>query len=391
MDLVVAGGGNEYYGNDTVLTPRVYLGDGKGHLKKRSHAFDDLYINASCVAPCDFNGDGATDLFIGGRSVPWEYGKIPRSYLLQNDGTGKFTDVTARVAKDLGEIGFVTQALWFDIDKDGQKDLILCLEWGGIVAFIDHNGTFTKKILTDKKGWWNFILPVDIDNDGDIDLVAGNLGLNSRLKASEKEPVRVYYYDFDGNGKKEQVVTYYLDGRELPFANKQELERQMPVLKKNFLYAEDFAKASLKDLFSIEKLKKADTLTANYFSNAILINDGHLNFSVQAMPWEAQLSPFKDALVVDANGDSLPDILLVGNYYDNNIQMGRYDADYGTILINKGKDAFTATPFNGLTIKGQVRHIRKIGVSGKESFIMVKNNDSAKIIRFTSEPPPRPG
>lgn len=382
IDLVVASGGNEFYGKDTILTPRVYLGDGKGGLKKLEKAFDSLYVNACCVAPFDFNGDGYPDLFIGGRSVPFDYGKIPHSYLLQNDGAGHFKDVTEKLTKDLSEVGFVTRALWFDLDRNGEKDLILSLEWGGIIAFMNHHGAFTKKILTDKKGWWNFILPVDLDNDGNIDLIAGNLGLNSRLQASEKEPVRLYYNDFDDNGKKEQLLTYYLNGRELPFANKHELEKQMPGLKKSFLYAEGFAKASLNDLFSAEKLQKADTLNANYFSNAVLLNDGHLNFKTQALPWEAQLSPYRDAVVVDANGDNLPDILLVGNYYENNIQMGRYDADYGTLLLNKGHGAFTTSPLNGLVIQGQVRHIQPIGIAGKKAFILVKNNDSTRVIQF---------
>ena len=385
-DLVVASGGNEFFGQDTLLSPRVYLSDGKGYLTKLPHAFDNIYLNASCVAPADFDGDGYTDLFVGGRSIPREYGRIPQSYLLHNDGTGKFTDVTAKYSKELANIGFVTSALWFDLDKDGKKDLILCLEWGGIIAFINHNGSFTKTVLTDKKGWWNFILPVDLDGDGDIDFVAGNLGLNSRLRASEKEPVRLYTYDFDDNGKKETILTYYLNGRELPFANKSELERQIPSLKKSFLYAEDFAKASLQDLFSTDKLQKADTLTANYFSNAILINDGGLRFHVQEMPWEAQLAPFRDAAIVDANGDGLPDILLVGNYYENNIEMGRYDADYGTLLLNKGHDNFAAAPLNGLAIKGQVRHVRKLDITGKPAYILVKNNDSAQVLRFGVKP-----
>ncbi|HZE85347.1 MAG TPA: VCBS repeat-containing protein, partial [Puia sp.] len=385
MDLVVASGGNEYFGQDPYRSPRVYLNDGKGQLRRLDNAFDTLFMNASCVIPFDFNGDGYVDLFIGGRSVPFEYGQVPRSYLLQNDGKGKFKDVTAEHAPELPLAGFVTRALWFDLDKNGEKDLILSLEWGGIVAFMNHGGHFTKKILTDKKGWWNFILPVDIDNDGDIDLVAGNLGLNSRLTASAAAPVRLYYYDFDGNGKKEQVLTYYLDGRELCFANKTELEKQMPSMKKSFLYAEDFAKASLTDLFSIDKLRKADTLSADYFSNAILINQGNLDFRVQALPWEAQLSSYRDAVVLDANGDSLPDILLMGNYYDNNIQMGRYDADYGSILLNKGRDSFAVTPLNGLAIKGQVRHIHPISVAGKDSYILVRNNDSTRIIQFRND------
>ncbi len=382
MDLLVASGGNEYYGFEEWRQPRVYLGNGKGGLQRLNGAFDSIYMNASCIAAYDFNKDGNVDVFIGGRSVPFDYGKIPRSYLMQNDGKGHFRDVTAQYAKDLAEVGFVTSAQWFDLDGDGQKDLLITLEWGGILAFMNHDGHLVKKVLTDKKGWWNFLLPVDLNNDGHIDLIAGNLGWNSRLHASEKEPVRLYYYDFDDNGKKEQVLTYYLDGRELPFANKHELEIQLPPLKKKYLYADDFAKATLQELFSLEKLRKADTLTANYFSNAILFNLGNGEFRVQAMPWEAQLTTYRDAVVLNGDNDSLPDILLVGNYYDNNIQMGRYDADFGTILVNKGHDSVTVSPLNGLTVKGQVRHVRQVRIGGKESWLLIKNNDSTRVIRF---------
>jgi len=382
LDLVVASGGNEYYGQDKFLMPRVYLNDGKAHFTAVANAFDHLYINASCVTPCDFNGDGYMDLFIGGRDVPWNYGQTPRSYLLQNDKTGRFTDVTSLYAKDLFYAGFVTQGIWFDIDKDGDQDLILSLEWDGITAFINNKGIFTKKVLTDKKGWWNFVLPYDIDNDGDIDLIAGNLGLNSKLKASEKEPVKLYYNDFDDNGKKEQVLTYYLTGKEIPFANKAELEKQMPFLKKKFLYASDFAKASLEEIFTTSKLSEAKQYTADYFSNAILINNGKLNFTIQEMPWEAQLTSYRDAVVLDANGDNLPDMFLAGNYYENNIEMGRYDADFGTLLINHGKDKFSAESLNGLQIKGQSRHIKKIAIANKEAFVIARNNDSAMMIEF---------
>jgi len=385
LDLVIATGGNEYYGQDEHLKPRVYLNDGKANFKKSENAFGDIFVTQSCVVPFDFNGDGFVDLFIGGRSVPWEYGKTPRSYLLQNDGTGKFIDVTEKYTKELGNIGMVTQALWFDINKDGQKDLIVCCEWGGITAFIKNKNSFTKKELTDKKGWWNFVLPVDINNDGNIDLIAGNLGLNSRLHATDKEPVRLYYNDFDDNGKKEQILTYYLNGKEIPFANKDELQKQMPVIKKKFLYADDFAKSTLEQIFSKEKLQNAQLLTANYFSNAVLINHGNLNFTIEALPWEAQLSSLRDAIVVDANGDNLPDILIAGNYYDNNIQMGRYDADYGTLLINKGNGKFVTENINGLQIKGQVRHIRSININHQPSFILAKNNDSTVLIRFAQK------
>ena len=193
----------------------------------------------------------------------------------------------------------------------------------------------------------------------------------------------MYYNDFDDNGKKEQVLTYYVQGKEIPFANKSELEKQMPVLKKNFLYAEDFAKARLNDLFPSDKLKSAEVLTANYFSNAILINDGHMQFTTQALPWEAQLTSYRDAAIVNANNDSLPDLLLGGNYYENNVEMGRYDADWGTLLINKGNDRFEVAKPNGLTIKGQVRRIQKIEIAQKEAFVLARNNDSVMVIRFS--------
>jgi enediyne biosynthesis protein E4 len=384
IDLIVASGGNEYYGSDSHNSPRIYLNNGKAEFAKKGNAFNNLFVTASCVSANDFNGDGFPDLFIGGRAVPWEYGKVPQSYLLLNDGTGIFKDVTASYATGLANVGFVTQSIWVDLDKDGDKDLLLSLEWGTPTLFINDKGKLTKKILADKKGWWNFLLPYDIDNDGDIDLVAGNLGLNSRLKASAKEPVRLYYNDFDANGKKEQILTYYLNGKELPFANKAELEKQMPYLKKKFLYAADFAKADLNDLFGADKLKNSAILSADYFSNAVFINNGNFQFIVKALPFEAQFTSYKEAVIINANYDSLPDILIMGNNYEDNIEMGRYDADYGTVLINKGRGEFLASTMNGLSVKGQVRHIRKINIRKKEAFLLGCNNDSARIIQFST-------
>ncbi len=380
-DLVVASGGNEFYGKNENLLPRVYLNDGKGNLLKLTGAFNNIYLTASCVVPYDFNKDGFVDLFIGGRAVPWEYGKIPTSYLLQNDGKGNFFDVTEKYAGGLSKIGLVTNAIWTDLDHDGDNDLVVTLEWDGIYVFVNDGGVFHKKALTDKKGWWNFTLPVDIDGDGDLDLIAGNLGLNSRLRsASLKEPVKMYYADFDDNGKKEQLITYYIQGREIAFANKDELQKQIPEIKKKFFYAEDFAKTKLNNLFSRDKLESADVFSADYFSNAVLINNGNFNFIVQALPWQAQLTPYKTGAIIDANNDGRPDILLGGNFYENNIQMGRNDADYGTILVNKGNGNFSCENINGLVIKGQVRHIEPITIDKVDAFVLAKNNDSIMVI-----------
>jgi hypothetical protein len=385
-DLVVASGGNEFYGESEYLKPRVYINDGKGNLKKKEDAFTNILMTASKVVANDFNGDGWTDLFIGGRAVPWEYGKIPNSFLLQNDGTGKFRDVTDQLAPGLKNTGFVKDATWIDLNGDGKKDLVITKEWDGIDVYIYKNGIFSRKAITDKKGWWNFLLPCDIDNDGDIDFIAGNQGLNNLIKPSEKEPVRMYYYDFDGNGKKEQIITYYLEGKEIPFANKADLEKQMPVIKKKYLYAHDFAKASLSEIFGSDNLKKADIFSANYFSNAVLINDGNLNFSVKALPWEAQLTAYKSAAVLDINKDNLPDIIIGGNFYPNNIQLGRNDADFCTVLLNKGKGNFSYEELNGILVKGEIRHIQKIRLASKaEAFIIAKNNDSLRVISNNTE------
>lgn len=381
-DLVLASGGNEYYGNSQYLTPRVFLNDGKNKLIPLAGAFGQLMLTASCITPVDINGDASIDLFIGGRSVPWEYGETPSSYLLQNDGTGKFTDVTARVCKELGEAGFVKDADWADMNGDGSKDLVLALEWGPIAVFTKSKDSWVRKDLCKEKGWWNFTLPVDVDGDGDLDLVAGNTGLNNRLKPDAAKPVRLYYNDFDGNGKKEQILTYYLGEKEIAFAGKDELQKQMPGMKKKYLYAEEFANASLQDLFGRSELKKAALLTADYFNNAVLINEGSWQFRLQSLPWKAQLTPYRDAVITDINKDGLPDIFLAGNFNHNNIQMGYYNADRGTLLINNGGGRFTcALPLHPLP-PGENRHVRSISAGGKELFITAGNNDSVRMVKL---------
>ena len=385
-DLLIASGGNEFYGNSEMLLPRIYVNDGKGNFTRKQDAFvATTQITASCIKPYDFNGDGFVDLFIGGRAVPWEYSKTPTSYLLQNDGTGKFTDVTNTYNADLAKIGLVTNAAWTDLDKDGKKDLVLSLEWGGIVAFKNNTTVFEKKVITDKLGWWNFVFPLDINGDGNEDLIAGNLGENNRFYANEENPVNLYYNDFDENGKKEQFLTYFLKGKEIPFADKDELTKQLPSLKKKFLYAEDFTNSPLKDIVGKEKMDKAEKLQANYFSNAFLINNGNWNFSVQAFPWQAQLSTYKTATVISYTTDSLPNIILGGNFYQSNIRLGKYDADYGTILNNKGKGDFAAENINDVIIKGEVRNILPIIIKGEKSFILVKNNDAIQLIKFDNK------
>lgn len=379
-DLIVATGGNEYGNNSEFQMPRIYLNDGKGNLTVKSDAFSKIFVTASCIIPFDFTGDGITDLFIGGRAVPLNYGEVPKSHLLKNDGLGKFTDVTQQYGKELLSIGYVKNAKLADMDKDGDQDLVLALEWDGICIMQNDGKSFSKIMLTDKKGWWNFVMPYDFDGDGDVDILAGNLGLNSRLKANTEQPVKTYINDYDGNGRKEPILTYYLNAQEVLFPTKLEMEKQIPMIRKKYIYATEFAKASTSDLLGEEKLKEAQVLYADYFQNAVLVNDGKGNFQVKALPFKAQWTPFYDAQIIDANGDKLPDVLIMGNFYNCNIQMGRYDSDFGTVLINRGNCNFTPEPLNGLQVKGQVKKLRKIKLKNGEAIVAARNDDKLVVI-----------
>ena len=383
VDLLIASGGNEFYGNSQMLMPRLYINNGKGIFTKKLDAFEPyIQLTASCIAPHDFNGDGYVDIFIGARAIPWQYGKIPTSYLLQNNGNGNFINVTDKYNINLSNVGFVTNACWVDLDNDYIKDLVLSLEWGGIEAFKNNKTSFTKKTITNKLGWWNFIMPVDINADGKIDLLAGNLGENNRFKPTAQKPVTLYYNDFDDNGNKEQFLTYYLNNIEIPFANKDELTKQMPILKKKFLYAEDFTNSNLRDIVGTNKINEASKLQASYFSSSFLVNKGNFNFDVQPLPWQAQLSTYKSAVIINYASDSLPSIFIGGNFYPSNIKLGKYDGDFGTIITHKNKSLITADAIKNLVIKGEVRRILPIKITGENAFILVKNNDSLKIIKF---------
>ncbi|HEX5669123.1 MAG TPA: VCBS repeat-containing protein, partial [Chitinophagaceae bacterium] len=321
-DLIVAGGGNEYYGADSLMSPRIYVNEA-GKRLVRQPLIRGVSFTPSCILPFDFNGDGKMDLFIGSRTKTFAYGTIPESYIMINDGRGHFTDATQSLAPELKNVGMVKDAEMADLDGDKIEDLVIALEWGGIIAFMNRNGSLVRTPVLALKGWWNFVRPVDIDNDGDMDLIAGNQGENCRIAPTLKEPVRMYYADFDGNGLSEQFLTYYLKGQEIPFANKAELEKQMPGLKKKFLYAEDFAKAGIDQIIDRSKLNEARVYSAETFSNVLLINDGKMKFTMQPLPPEAQFTAYKDALVFDLDGDGWKDILLGGNYYGDAIAMGR--------------------------------------------------------------------
>ena len=386
VDLVVASGGNEYAGTSHALRQRVYVNDGRGVFTFDTTAITGIYMSAGCVAAHDFNEDGFVDLFFGGRTVPWQYGIIPSSYLFLNDGTGKFSDVTSQYAPQLSQAGLIKDAVWEDMDNNGSKDLVIAAEWGPIQIFYHQQSHQLRPKSVSDHGWWNFIQPLDYDRDGDTDLIAGNLGLNSKLKSSSTKPVTLYVYDFDGNDQIEQIMTYYHDNKEIVFPTYREIMRQLPSLKKKFLKAQDFAKADLHELVGEENIRKAKKLTVTEFENAYFENINNSGtFRKHSLPASLQFSSLRAAALIDFDSDGNKDIILAGNYYENNIELGRYDADYGSVLINS-PSGLTNSSLKSLGFVGQVRKIEPIRVAGKDCYLIAFNDDPVKLISFNKFP-----
>jgi len=380
LDLVIAAGGNEFRGKDEPMKQRAYLNDGKGNFS-RTDPFPTLFMTASCVLPCDFNGDGLVDFFFGGRAVPWSYGITPNSYLMQNMGNGRFEDVSQKIAPGLTDVGLVKNGSWSDLDGDGDQDLLLALEWDVLTVFINNNGKLEKKPLDTGKGWWNFVLPYDFDGDGDMDILAGNTGKNSRFKPTVQEPVRMYAHDFDANGQVEQILTYYLKGREIPFANHEEMMKALPVLKKKYLLSKDFAKASITELFGKEKLDKAVLRQADTFESMYFENTGQgFTYTAHPLPDALQFSTLQAAALQDLDGDGKKEVILGGNFYECNIEMGRYDALYGNVLSIGVQGKMTVSPLGDLRVKGQTRRIEPLKIGGKHCLVFARNNAAAVVI-----------
>lgn len=373
LDLALASGGNEYRGTAEPMSQRIFINDGKGNFTKI--ALPEVFMTASCVLPADVNGDGWVDLFYGGRAEPWNYGKTPKSYLLLNKGNGKFEDATKQLAPELEKVGLVKDGQWADLDKDGRPELILAMEWNAIHIFKNKNGKLEKSTINDMKGWWNFALPHDFDGDGDIDILAGNLGENSKFKPTTAEPVKLYINDFDGNKQIEQVLTSFTDGREVPFANYKELTMQLSVLKKKYIYSKDLAEASVPEIFGKQKIKQAEVLTANHLKSMYFENTGNMTFKAHELPSDVQFSTLETACIANDK------VLLAGNFYDCNIEMGRYDASYGNVLQIGKAGKMNSSKLGGINIKGQVRNIETITINGKEYYIFAKNDGAVQVLK----------
>ncbi len=374
-DLIVVSAGNEFTSSNRIQ-PRLYLNE-KGTFKKNSLAFRGVEINASKVFPCDFDNDGDIDLTITTDQKPRQFGIPDKQYLFENDGAGNFVDITSSFSKEFHNIGNVKDAKWLDLDGNGFKDLIVVGHWMPISIFSNDGEKLclvTNNDLSKTNGLWNAILVDDFDGDGDLDFVAGNWGLNSKLKASETYPLTLYKEDFDGNGSTETLVTYFHGGKETPFASKDELVKQMPFLNKDFLAYKDFAKASLEALFGAQNLEKAQKKYVFELSSCYFENTGSLTFSKKPLPNIAQISTVNDMLVDDFDQNGTKDLLLVGNNFEISTQLGRMDASHG-ILLSFNSNGFDWQEDIPIQISGPARSIKKATINNKEHYIIGINDD----------------
>ena len=388
-DLLVVSGGNEFRGQEEALLVRLYRNNGKGLFTRDRSALPDVYVNGSCVSSGDVDQDGDPDLFIGGRVVSRNYGKIPQSYLLQNDGQGNFTDVTEQQAEGLARVGMVKDAQWADMNGDNRPDLVVVGEWMPISVFLNKQGRLVlddTESLANTHGWWNTLEITDIDGDGDSDILAGNLGLNSKLNASPKEPVSLVVKDVDNNGTIEQLLFHYVQGQKRLFATKDEIGSQLVDIKNRFVSYDNFARATVEDMFPSGMLQGAEELQVYEARSGTFINEEEMNFHFHPFPVEAQFAPLNAIQVLNEDSTKPPDVLTAGNFYEVTIERGRYDADYGTLLKNTG-NGFTTVPNtqSDIYLQGQVRDLEMINYRGQPVIIVARNNDTLLFINTSDD------
>lgn len=388
QDLILGAGGNQAPQGSPYLNLRCYLNDGRGNFIKDSTTLPPLSVNASCITAFDMEGDGDDDLFVGARCIPGRYGVPPTSRLLRNDGNGKFSDITVSGAAILKDLGMVTATKAADVNEDGRTELIIAGDWMPVMTLGFQNGSLKKLgTIPESNGWWNCIELNDIDSDGDIDIVAGNAGLNSRIKATAEKPAKLYVGDFDQNGQIECIPVYFkTDGKAYPYFMKGELQQQIPSLKKDFLYFSDYAGKSIEQIFTPEQLKNVSTLEVDQAASCLYENDGRGNFTCKPLPLMAQLSYMYGVSILDLNGDGLKDIFMAGNFYGLKPQGGRFDGSYGVSLMNEGRNMFKYMPpgRSGLFVNGESRNIREVKMKNGSSCLMVAmNNDAIKVFERT--------
>ena len=384
-DLYVVSGSYEFKDNPRMLVDRLYLNDGKGNFKKAENAIPEVGISGSVVVPADYDGDGDIDLFIGGRLITGKYPHPASSLLLVNDA-GKFTIQNDNLAPELGGLGLVTDAKWVDMNNDQKVDLVVTGEWMGILVFLNKNNKLVRSDsypeLANAVGWWNELLIEDIDGDGDKDIIAGNMGLNSKFHASYEKPFDIYTSDFDMNGSEDVILAKEYHGKQVPVRGKSCMTQQLPHLAQTIPTYTDFASKDLKGIVG-EGLQTALHYKATEFRSGIFLNNGD-KFNFQPFENRVQIAPINSVLYQDFDGDGFRDLVLAGNNYQSEVETTRSDAGIGNFLKGNGKGGFESISSlqSGFFADKDVRDMITLNTKSGSFILVVNNNDEHDLFKI---------
>ena len=389
-DLYVVSGGNEFKHGSQFYQDRLYLNNGKGDFTK-SKSLPKISSSGSCVKPADYDGDGDIDLFVGGRVEAQKYPFPGRSMILENIGSKtnnpNFKDVTSNIAPQFENIGLVTDAIWTDFNGDNSIDIIIVGEWMEPRFFILDNGKFSDVTentgLNNSLGWWFSINEGDFDNDGDMDYIAGNLGLNYKYKGTPEEPFRIYANDFDNNGRSDIVLGYFSDSVCYPVRGRECSSQQIPEIERKFENYELFANASIIDIYGEQNIENSLLYEATNFATSYIENKGNGKFIISKLSNEAQKSSVNAIIVRDYNKDGNLDLVIAGNLYASEVETVRNDASIGLYLEGNGKGDFNPIPYvkSGLMIPNDAKDIKEINTVNGTVILVANNNDYLQAIK----------
>lgn len=378
LDLIIVAGGNEFDLEDNELRDRLYKNDGKGHFTLVPNGLPGGLHSGSSIATADFDADGDIDVFIGGRVVPGRFSETPRSFLYRNE-KGVFKDVTESLAPGLSYAGMTTDALWADVDGDGDKDLVVVGEWMSPQIWINTKGKFVEKGqvmgLSNLEGWWTTVEAADIDGDGDMDIILGNTGNNCRFVPEPDKPLICYISDIDDNGSLDPIVTYDVNGVRMPTRGKTTITQHIPSLSQKFNLFEQYAVATIDDVFPDSLRATAKVLVTRTFNSGILRNTKG-RFAFEPFPAIAQISPIHAIATWDVDGDGDLDIILAGNSRTADGDVIAFDSGIGVVLLNNGKGAFSecSASVSGFSVPGDARQFAILsGVSSSPILVVAQN------------------
>ncbi|KPM48219.1 VCBS repeat-containing protein [Jiulongibacter sediminis] len=373
LDVYLGSGGNEVSQGNRELMDRLFMNDGKGNFEIKTGGLPNISLNTSVVKANDFDKDGDLDLFVGSRNMPLQYGLFPNSYLLKNDGKGKFS-----IQQTFLTLGMVTEAAWADLDGDKSSELIITGEWMETMVFANQDGQFVAKNntgLVNLKGFWSALNITDIDNDGDPDLLLGNMGENFSFEVDSDKPFKVWVADFDHNNTIDKVFSKTIDGEDKPVFLKRDITDQFPSLKNASLKHADYASKTIQDLFEKNSIEQSIVKEVNYLKSIVARNNGDGSFSVEEMPIEIQFSCVNDIISHDVNKDGFNDLILAGNNTHMIPQFGTLDACRGNVLLNTGGKGFQTAKNSGLNLKGNVR---QLSLLNDDLLLVLINNQKPK-------------